>query len=154
MYSLWRHGHLDKRQLMAWKRFIGDVEASEGDSGPLTVSYTERVSTSVSGAPRTESDRDEDFNARGVSGMRLAYWNTAWASHDEVWSTLREEERAIVEQLIRDHLKIVRGLKIHGHDLAYIGNFFCGYKDNRQALSAAVSKVQSILKHLAYIYML
>lgn len=154
IHSLWRHWHLERRELIAWKRLCHDIELSVGDSGPLTVSYSERVSTSVAGAPRSESDREEEFNAIGLSGMRMAHWNPEWESANEKLGTLRSDELAIIGQLLRDHIRIVRHLKIHHHDLAYLGEYFCGYKDNRQSLSAITSRIQGILTHLANMYLI
>lgn len=155
LHALWQRGKLNRRQLLAWRSFWDEIEKSYGDSGPLSVSYAERVSTSVAGAPRSDPSFEEDFNAHGLSGMRLATWNNEWLSVNQKWEYLRREERAIIEQLVRDHIRIVRGLKnVHSHDVAYIGEFLSGYRDNRQAIAAGVSRIQAILTNLADMYMI
>lgn len=154
LHPLWRRGKLERRELLAWKKFWGELERSSGDSGPLCVSYTERVSTSSAGAPRADSPMEEDFNAMGLAGMRLANWNKEWESIEQKWQYLRPTERAIIGELIKDHAKVVRGVKIHSHDITYIGMFFSGYNDNRQSISSGVTRIQVVLSALADMYML
>lgn len=154
IYNLWLRGKLTRRQLIAWNMFWNDVEESYGASGPLSVSYAERVSTSVAGAPRTVHSTDEPFNAIGLADVRMASWNSAYASMTQKLDALRREERGIMDQLIRDHIRVVKGVRgMHSHDIAYIGGHLSGYKDNRQAIAAGVSRIQAMLNNLADMYM-
>lgn len=153
LYYLWSRGKLRRRQLLAWNAFWRDLQRSYGDSGPLTVSYKERVSTSSAGVPRSQFE-DEEFNARGLADIRLAEWNIEHTTVQQKWELLHREEKGILEQLIRDHIKITTGLKIHCHDISYLGSFLSGYKDNRQSLAAGVSRVQALLSHVADLYMI
>ena len=156
IHGLWCRGPdgpgLTRRQLVTWQRFWRDLQRSYGDSGPLTVSYKERVSTSSAGVPRPDMDDDEPINARGLANVRMAEWNAEYSRAQEAWSILNDDARAIIEQMIRDHLLVAENLRIHCHTLAYIGTFLCGYRDNRQAISAAVARIQTALNNLARLY--
>lgn len=154
LYALWKRGRLRRRQLLAWQRFWRDLQRSYGDSGPMTVSYRERVSTSTAGAPRDSGREDEPFSARALADVRMAEWTPEHETVQQKWAHLRREERGILEQLIRDHIRVSTGLKVHCHDLCYIGGFLSGYKDNRQALAAGVRSVQATLSNLADLYLI
>jgi hypothetical protein len=154
LFHLWQRGKLRRRQLLAWKFFWRDLQRAYGESGPLTISYTERVSTSSAGVPRADGEEDEPITGKGVASVKMAEWNDEHTIITQKWDSLRREERGIMEQLIRDHIKVNTGLKIHCHDLGYLGAFLSGYNDNRQAIAAGVSRVQALLNNLADLYMI
>ena len=154
LYHLWTRGKLRRRHLLAWAYFWRDLQRSYGDSGSLTVSYSERVSTSSAGVPRPEMEEDAKINGKDLASIRQAEWNAEHTSVQQKWEHLRSEEKGILEQLIRDQIRVTTGYKIHCHDLTYIGSFLSGYRDNRQAIAAGVSRVQALLTNLADLYMI
>lgn len=154
IHDLWRRAKLRKRQLMAWAAFTKDLERTYGNSGPLCASYQQSVSKSAPGTPRTDTPDDEPISAHGLADVSLASWAIEHDTIQQKWLYLRREERGIMEQLIRDHIRVTRGVKIHRHDLAYMGNFLSGYNDNRQCIAAMVSRIQAVLSNLADLYMI
>jgi hypothetical protein len=153
LHRPWRAGLLTRRQLVAWNWFLHDWEESYGSSGQMSITYTERVSTSVSGVPRTELPYDDAISAINLADVRLAHWNGAFDSVSTKVGLLRPEGRAIIDQLLRNHIRVARGAKIHCHDIAYIGGLMTGYQDNRLCIAAGMAKIGSMLDHLADMYM-
>ena len=154
LFYLWQRGKLRRRQLLAWKYFWRDLQRAYGESGSLVTSYTERVSTSSAGVPRPECDEDDVITGKNMANVRMAEWNAEHTIVSQKWDSLRREERGILEQMIRDHIRVSTGIKIHCHDLSYLGSFLSGYNDNRQAIAAGVSRIQALLNNLADLYMI
>lgn len=152
IHQLWQRGKLRRRHLLAWKYFWRDLQRAYGESGSMTVSYSERVSTSTAGVPRADHEEDEPITGRGMANVKMAEWNMEHTIITQKWDSLRREERGIMEQLIRDHIRVSTGIKIHCHNLGYLGEFLSGYKDNRQAIAAGVSRIQALLNNLADLY--
>lgn len=154
MHNLWARKKLRRRHLIAWKLFTRDFERSLGNSSSMVTSYSERVSTSSAGTPRTDLPEDEPLSGRSLADINLSEWNNEHTFIQQKWDCLHKEERGLMEQLIRNHIKVTRGVKIHHHDGAYIGSFLSGYQDNRQCIAAFVSRVQAMMSHLADLYMI
>lgn len=141
LHSLWQKGHLTKQQLYGWQMFYDDLKRAKGASNSI-------VSSMGGGSTMDYASRQLQRSRPGHTSA----WNMQAARLDEVLGGLHDHERGLLVQLVRDALRTEGFKEIHAHTLPYLGSVLSGYKDNRQSISAAVSRIQALLTSIAEKY--
>ena len=129
LHRLWKYGKLTQRQCRAAEKFLEIVEFSrEGTSGGFLPGYKMRV--------------DE-----GRQGFEPSYFQNFYAQElEQIEQGLAYHEVLVLRAIVRDFYWHRHGEKLEPEEL---GKLCSGYKDNRQAYAAGVSKLQSVLHSLA-----
>lgn len=139
LHKLWQKGHLSKQQLYGWQMFYDDLKRAQGSSMSMVSSM------SGGGSEGSYASRELQKERPGPT----TYWNKQAARLEDILGNLHDHERGLLVQLVRDALRSEGYKEIHAHTLGYLGNIMTGYKDNRQAIAGAVSRVQALLCSLA-----
>jgi hypothetical protein len=141
LHALWAKGQLSKQQLYGWQMFYDDLKRAKGASNSV-------VSSMGGGSTVDYANRQLQRSKPGhTSG-----WNKQAARLDEILGGLHDHERGLLVQLVRDALRTEGFKEIHAHTLPYLGSVLSGYRDNRQSISAAVSRIQALLTSIAERY--
>ena len=141
LHALWGKGQLSKQQLYGWMMFYDDLKKAKGASNSVV--------SSMGGGSTV------DYASRQLQRSRPGHtsgWNKQAARLEDVLGGLHDHERGLLVQLVRDALRTEGFKEIHAHTLPYLGNVLSGYRDNRQAISAAVSRIQALLTSIAEKY--
>lgn len=131
--KIYSSGKLDEAQLRGAHRVLADFERAEGNSGGVTMPW---------------SDRD-DTPTTGKDSTRRAWTNSA---HDRLSFLLdREltsrERQLFIDLFVHDYFK-----RWSGDRLPEMGFLLTGYAGKDQATSAGVSRIQALLERIARFY--
>jgi hypothetical protein len=151
-----RRGRLRRHHVLAWAKWWAVVCAAHGSTGGMTVSYQERVDTSLPVDPLSEYslyfNNSEELERAIDRSKPYIYLTSAADEYARLWEWLRHEERGLIEQLTRDYHRASGHRDVHASTLTTLGMVMSGYSDNRQSISAGVSRVQACLNSVAEFY--
>lgn len=149
-----RRGKFRKHHILAWHKWYACVTAAHGVTDGMTSSYNEAVDKSLP-VISANTFQFSDQDALEVAIKRSApyiHLTAAGAEYQQLWDFLRDEERGLIEQLTRDYYRAGGERDIHAPTLAYLASGMSGYNDNRQSISAGVSRIQALLSSVAQFY--
>lgn len=148
-----RHPGLRKHQILAWMRLWNTLIAAHGSTNGMHGSYQEQVDSS--GPGRAE---DFMFASRAALAVTVAqsrpriYLTREGEEFQALWDHLRQEERGLAEQLIRDYHRASGNRDVHAPTLPALGMLLSGYQEPRQQMAAGVTSVQRLLNSIAEFY--
>jgi hypothetical protein len=132
VHRVWKMQKLDDRQQIAWQQFIDDVMLAHGKSGNVTSGYGEF----------SDKGNGNEFK------VPTAYTNTYYRRLERLLKGfLSRRERALILELLQDHLQANSSLQIET-----IGLVRSGYGDKASARSSGVTHIQNLLDRVADFY--